>query len=283
MPPRPRHLRVAYQGERGAYSEDAVAAVFGDPGELVPCIEFRDAFDAVDAGRATHAVLPVENSIEGTVAQVNDLLLEHDLTVTGEVVVPIDHCLIAGRTSSVADIRFVYSHPQALGQCRKFLSRHPKWKQVPTYDTAGSVKLIKENGQRFEAAIASRRSASIYRMKVLAEGIQTEHENYTRFFVLEKHPRHIRDADKTSIAFVAKNVPGSLHACMGEFAARGINLTKLESRPRKARPWNYVFYVDFEGTMDEPRCREAVGALVTTAGFVKVFGSYKRARAPRAS
>ena len=282
MPPRPRRLRVAYQGERGAYSEDAVAAVFGGGVELVPCIEFRDAFDAVDAGRATHAVLPVENSIEGTVAQVNDLLLEHDLTVTGEVVVPIDHCLIAGRTSSVADIRFVYSHPQALGQCRKFLSRHPKWKQVPTYDTAGSVKLIKENGQRFEAAIASRRSASIYRMKVLAEGIQTEHENYTRFFVLEKHPRHIRDADKTSIAFVAKNVPGSLHACMGEFAARGINLTKLESRPRKARPWNYVFYVDFEGTMDEPRCREAVGALVTTAGFVKVFGSYRRAQAPRA-
>jgi prephenate dehydratase len=117
-------------------------------------------------------------------------------------------------------------------------------------------------------------------MKVLAEAIHTDHENYTRFFVLEKHPRRISGADKTSIAFIARNVPGSLHACLGEFAKRGINLTKLESRPRRARPWNYVFFADFEGTMDDPNCREAVGALVTTAGFVKVFGSYRRARPP---
>jgi prephenate dehydratase len=271
---------VAYQGERGAYSEDAVAAVFGNHAEMVPCLEFRDAFDAVDAGQATYAVLPVENSIEGTVAQVNDLLLEHDLTVTGEVIVPIDHCLIAIPKTAIANIRVVYSHPQALGQCRKFLARHPSWKQIPTYDTAGSVRLIRERGRRDEAAIASRRSAQLYRMNVLSEGIQTDHENYTRFFVLEKHPKTIRTADKTSIAFITKNVPGSLHACLGEFATRGINLTKLESRPRRARPWNYVFYADFEGSMDEPRCREAVGALVTTAGFVKVFGSYRRAPAP---
>jgi len=277
VPPRPR---VAYQGERGAYSEDAIAAVFGDEVELVPCLEFRDAFEAVDAGQATHAVLPVENSIEGTVAQVNDLLLEHDLVVTGEVIIPIDHCLIGNRKATLEDVRVVYSHPQALGQCRRFLSRHPRWKQVPTYDTAGSVKMIRERGRRDEAAIASRRSAQIYGMKVLAEAIQTDHENYTRFFVLEKHARPIPDADKTSIAFVAKNVPGSLHACLGEFARRGINLTKLESRPRRARPWNYVFFADFEGTMDDPTCREAVGALVTTAGFVKVFGSYRRASAP---
>ncbi len=280
MAPRPPRPRVAYQGERGAYSEDAVATLFGDAVEMLPCLEFRDAFEAVDTGQATHAVVPVENSIEGTVAQVNDLLLEHDLTVAGEVIVVVDHCLIANPKSGLDNIRMVYSHPQALGQCRRFLARHPTWKQIPSYDTAGSVKLIKERGRKDESAIASRRSAQIYGMKVLAEGVQTDHENYTRFFVVEKHPRRIESADKTSIAFVAKNVPGSLHACLGEFAKRGINLTKLESRPRSARPWNYVFYADFEGSMDDSKVRDAVGALVTTAGFVKVFGSYRKATPP---
>lgn len=280
MPPRPPRPTVAYQGERGAYSEDAVAALFGDAVEPLPCLEFRDAFEAVDTGQATHAVVPVENSIEGTVAQVNDLLLEHDLTVAGEVIMVVDHCLIANPKAKLEHIKVVYSHPQALGQCRRFLSRHPVWKQVPAYDTAGSVKMIRERGRKDEAAIASRRSARIYGMKVLAEGVQTDHENYTRFFVVEKHPRRIEGADKTSIAFVAKNVPGSLHACLGEFAKRGINLTKLESRPRSARPWNYVFYADFEGSMEDSKVRDAVGALVTTAGFVKVFGSYRKATPP---
>lgn len=271
---------MAFQGERGAYSEDAVAKVFGERTDTLPCLEFRDAFEAVDTGKATHAVLPVENSIEGTVAQVNDLLLEHDLTITGEVIVAVDHCLLANPRSSVGTVRSVYSHPQALGQCRRFLARHPEWRQIPAYDTAGSVKIVKERGRKDEAAIASRRSAEIYGMKILAEGVQTDHENYTRFFVLEKHPRDIRLADKTSIAFVAKNIPGSLHACLGEFAKRGINLTKLESRPRRARPWNYVFYADLEGNMEEPRVREALGALVSTAGFVKVLGVYRRSLPP---
>ena len=282
MASRRARTKVAYQGEPGAYSEDAVVAVFEERVDLVPCMEFRDAFDAVDARRATHAVVPVENSIEGTVAQVNDLLFEHDLGVTGEVIVPIDHCLIGNARATVEGIRTVYSHPQALGQCRRFLLRHPAWKQIPSHDTAGSVKLIRDRGRKDEAAIASRRSAQLYRMKVLAEGIQTDHENYTRFFVLEKHPRRIAEANKTSIAFVAKNVPGALHACLGEFATRGINLTKMESRPRRARPWNYVFFVDFDGSMDDPTCKEAVGALTSTAGLVKVLGSYRRGTRPRA-
>jgi len=272
--------RVAYQGERGAYSEDAISHIFGDAVEPLPCVEFRDAFEAVDTGKATHAVLPVENSIEGTVAQVNDLLLEHDLSVTTEVILTVDHCLIANPKTRLEDVRAVYSHPQALGQCRRFLARHPEWKQIPAYDTAGSVKMVRDRGRRNEAAIASHRSATLYHMKVLAEGIQTDHENYTRFFVLEKHPRSAKGGDKTSIAFVAKNVPGSLHRCLGEFASRGINLTKLESRPRRARPWNYVFYADLEGSMEDQRVREAVGALVTSAGFVKVFGTYKKATQP---
>lgn len=272
--------RVAYQGERGAYSEDAIAAVFGPDADTLSCIGFRDAFDAVDTGHATHAVLPVENSIEGTVAQVNDLLLEHDLKVTGETFVLVEHCLIALPRAKIEKVRTVYSHPQALAQCRAFLDQYPNWKQVPAYDTAGSVKMVMERGRKDEAAIASRRSAALYGMAILADGIQTERENYTRFFILEKTAREIPGADKTSIAFVAKNVPGSLHACLAEFAQRHINLTKLESRPRRERPWNYVFFADFEGTMDDSVCRDALGALVNTAGFVKVFGSYRRAPLP---
>ncbi len=268
---------MAYQGEPGAYSEDAVVALFGHRVDTLPCLDFRDAFEAVDAGRATHAVLPVENSIEGTVAPVNDLLLEHDLTVTGETIVPVNHCLVAHPRTRLDAIRTVYSHPQALAQCRRFLGLHPGWRQIPAYDTAGSVKLVHARGRRDEAAIASRRSAGLYGMRVLVEKIQTDQENSTRFFRVEKHPRNVNGADKTSIAFVAKNVPGSLHQCLGEFASRGINLTKLESRPRRSRPWNYVFYADLEGNLDEPNVREAVGALVTTAGFVKVLGSYCRA------
>lgn len=277
MPPRPPRPRVAYQGEPGAYSEDAIAAFFGSNVDPRPCLGFRDAFEAVDTGVATHAVLPVENSVEGTVAQVNDLLLEHDLSVTGETIVPVRHCLIGHPRSSLKSIRVVYSHPQALGQCRRYLSLHPEWRQIPAYDTAGSVKMVHARWKREEAAVASRRSAVLYGMKVLAEDIQTERENSTRFFLLEKHPRTAGGANKTSIAFVAKNVPGALHRCLGEFASRGINLTKLESRPNRARPWNYVFYADLEGTMDEPSIRDAVGALVATAGFVKVLGSYRRA------
>ena len=276
-PPRRPRLRVAFQGEHGAYSEDAIVALFGEGAVTHPCLDFRDAFEAVDTGAATHAVVPVENSIEGSVAQVHDLLLEHDLTVTGETLVPVQHCVIGNPGSNLLAIRTVYSHPQALAQCRRFLARFPGWRQIPAYDTAGSVKMVRDGKRRDEAAIASARSAGLYRMKVLAEDVQTDHENTTRFFVLEKHPRTLRGADKTSIAFVAKNVPGSLHRCLGEFASRGINLTKLESRPRKARPWNYVFYADLDGSMSDPIVRDAVGALVSTAGFVKVFGSYRRA------
>ncbi len=277
VPPRPPRIRVAYQGEPGAYSEDAVVAVFGEGIDTHPCLDFRDAFEAVDTAAATHAVLPVENSIEGTVAPVNDLLLEHDLAVTGEVLVPVHHCLIGNPGASLRTVRVVYSHPQALGQCRRFLSRHPEWRQIPAHDTAGSVKLVRDRKRKDEAAVASQRSARLYGMKVLAEDLQTDHENTTRFFVLEKHPRQVEHANKTSIAFAAKNVPGSLYHCLGEFASRGINLTKLESRPRRARPWNYVFYADLEGAAEDPEVRAAVGALVTTAGFVKVFGSYRRA------
>lgn len=271
---------VAFQGERGAFSEEAIVAHFGGVPKTLPCPTFEDAFESVRSGLAVSAVLPVENSVEGTVAPVNDLLLEHDLVVTGEVIIPVHHCLIARPGASSEGIAKVYSHPQALAQCRKFLAQYPGWKRIPAYDTAGAVKMIAEMGKGDEAAIAGRGAALIYGMAVLREAIEDEHQNYTRFFILEKDPEPVEDADKTSIAFAVKNVPGSVHQCLGEFARRGINLTKLESRPRRNRPWSYVFFADLEGSLEEARVKDAMGGLLRLAGSVRILGSYRAARRP---
>jgi chorismate mutase / prephenate dehydratase len=272
--------RVAFQGVRGAYSEDAAHSYFGDGIETVPCQEFTDLFEAVDRGTATHGVLPVENSIEGSVTLANDLLLESDLTVIGEILLPIRHCLIGQPGAELKDLRKVYSHPQALGQSRNFLLDHPEWEKIPSFDTAGSVLMIKQRGLLEEAAVASRRAAEYYGMKVLREGIQNSNKNCTRFFVLEKDPKTDSVGDKTALAFTTKHVPGALYKCLGAFAEHGVNITKLESRPRKERPWEYVFYVDIEGSVNEVSVTKALIDLVRKASFVKVFGSFPKARMP---
>jgi prephenate dehydratase len=270
-------LRVAFQGERGAFSEDAVARFFGEV-ETVPCPDFDSVFRAVDEGRADRAMVPVENSLEGSVTAVNDLLLEHDLVIVGEAVVEVVHCLIGHPGASLEDVRRVYSHPQALGQCRAFLARHPGWEKVPSFDTAGSVRMVRDAGRRDEAAIASRRAAEVYGMTVLLEGIQDSADNRTRFFALQKAPRMLEEGDKTSLVFATRNVPGALHEAMGSFAARGINMTKVESRPRRGRAWEYVFFVDIDGHVGDPQVAAALADLVRKAAFVKVLGSYRRAK-----
>ncbi|QLH74398.1 MAG: prephenate dehydratase [Methanomassiliicoccales archaeon] len=271
-------VKVAFQGVHGAYSEDAIFRYFGEGTDTLPCAEFVDLFQAVDRGSATHGVLPVENSIEGSVTVANDLLLESDLTVVGEVLVWVRHCLIGHPGATLEMIRKVYSHPQALGQCMNYLSKHPEWEKVPSFDTAGSVRMIKERGSLDEAAIASRRAAEHYGMKVLKEDIQNHARNFTRFFVLEKNPPVNMPGDKTSLAFTTKNVPGALHKCIGAFAEHGVNITKLESRPRRERTWEYVFYVDIDGHISEPEVKEALIDLMRKASFVKIFGSYNKAR-----
>ncbi len=272
--------RVAFQGIHGAYSEDAVHKFFGEGMKTYPCNEFDEVFAAVDKGEASHAVVPVENSLEGTVAKVNDLLLENDLTVVGEVIILVRHCLIGHPDAEIGDIKRVYSHPQALGQCRSFLSRYPQWEKVPTYDTAGSVELIRQRGLKEEGAIASERAAREYGMKVLKEGIQNSHMNFTRFFVIEKTAALSPHGDKTSLVFATKNVAGALHDCLGAFAEHGVNMSKLESRPRRDRAWEYVFYVDIDGHFDEPEVKAALTELMRRAAFVKVLGSYRRAEIP---
>jgi chorismate mutase/prephenate dehydratase len=272
--------KVAFQGVHGAFSEDAVFSYFQDDVEAIPCNEFEEVFEMVEKGEVSHAVVPVENSLEGSVTTVSDLLLDSDLTVTGEALVLVRHCLIGQPDSSMETIKRVYSHPQALGQCRSFLSQHPAWEKIPSYDTAGSVKLVKERGRMEEAAVASKRAATFYGMKVLQEDIQSSTRNFTRFFVVEKTASMPTEGDKTSLAFSTKNIPGALYQCIGAFAERGVNLSKLESRPRKGRTWEYVFYVDVDGHVDDPKVSDALSDLVRRSSFVKVFGSYKKAKAP---
>jgi len=269
-------VKVAFQGERGAYSESAVYQFFGASAEVKPCREFRDVFETVVNKRADFGVVPIENSLEGSVNQTYDLFLKYDLKVCGEVIVKVEHYLIANSSTSLEAVKTVYSHPQALAQCRNFLERLGR-ELIPTYDTAGSVKMLKEKGLKDAAAVASKRAAEIYGMKILARDIADTKENYTRFFVLSDADAKATGKDKTSIIFSAAHKPGSLYGALGEFAERNINLMKIESRPTKQTPWEYYFYLDFEGHRTEPRCAEALKALEKYAVFVKILGSYPKA------
>jgi chorismate mutase/prephenate dehydratase len=269
-------VKVAFQGERGAYSESAVFQFFGADTEVKPCKDFQDVFDSVCTQETMFGVVPVENSLEGSINQNYDLFLKYDLKVCGEVIVKIEHCLITNPGAAVEDIKVVYSHPQALAQCRSFLEDFGR-ELMPAYDTAGSVKMIKEKGLKNAAAIASERAANIYGMHILAKDIADNPENYTRFFVLSLEDSASTGKDKTSIIFSAKHEPGSLYHALGEFAKRNINLTKIESRPTKRTAWEYNFYLDFEGHRTEPKCAEALNALEKYAIFVKILGSYPKA------
>ena len=274
---RNKHLKVAFQGEIGAYSEIAVYEHFTSDIQTIPCKSFSDVFKSVEAGNVDYGVVPVENSIEGSVNQVYDLFLEYDLKVCGEIILKIEHCLLANRNADLNSIKVVYSHPQALAQCSNFLERLG-CKIIPTYDTAGGAKIVKERGTNDVAAIASERAAEIYGMKVLARDISNTPDNYTRFLVISMEDLPPTGNDKTSIIFSLKHVPGSLYKALEEFALREINLTKIESRPTKRRPWEYNFYLDFEGHRNDPKCMEALKGLEKRATFIKILGSYPKAK-----
>ena len=272
-------LRVAFQGELGAYSEMAVYSFFGESVEVQPCKSFDDVFESVKTGDVDYGVVPVENSIEGSVNRTYDLFLEYDLKVCGEIIIRISHCLIAHEGTKIDQIKTVYSHPQALAQCRKFLEQH-KLRAISTFDTAGSVKMIKEEKLTDAAAIASERAAQIYNMTILEKEIEDIKNNSTRFFVLDKNDSQYSGMDKTSIIFAAKSVPGALYKILKEFADRNINLTKIESRPTKSTPWEYHFYLDFEGHRTETKQQQALEAIKDKTVFVKILGSYKAANKP---
>ena len=268
-------VTVAFQGEAGAYSEEAAYKFFGTAAQLKPCESLEEVFQVVEKGNVQYGMVPVENSLEGSISRTYDLLLDSNLKVAGETELRIIHCLIGLPEAQIDSIEEVFSHPQALGQCKNFL-RQMGWKLTSAYDTAGSVKMIKENKMTHKAAIASARAAEIYGMKVLARGIEDNTNNYTRFFILSRQATAPSGNDKTSIVFTVKHKPGALYDALKELASRKLNLTKIESRPTRQKPWEYNFYVDFEGNQEDKPIQDALQSLEEATIFVKILGSYPK-------
>ena len=267
-------MKVAFQGEPGAYSEQAVFNYFGNV-ETQPCESFDVVFDSVVSDTCEFGLIPIENSLAGSIHQNYDLLLRHDLHIVGEYPLRVQHCLIALPGVKKEDIKKAISHPQALGQCAAYL-RNLGIKPESVYDTAGSVKMLKESGARDTAAIASRRAAEIYEMQILEEGIEDNPENYTRFLAITKKALEPKGEAKTSIVFTLKNQPGALFKALSVFALRDIDLTKIESRPLQGKPWEYLFYIDFVGAAHEETARKALDHLGEYALMLRVLGSYAR-------
>ena len=267
--------RVAYQGERGAYSEEALIKHFGSSTEPVSKPYLSDVFDAVEEGEADAGLIPVENGLEGSIVRFYDLLYERKLKARGEVVLRVRHCLIANPGVHIGDVEKVYSHPQALGQCRAYLEEHGL-EAIAAYDTAGSVRMLKELGCKDSAAIASSKAAEIYDMSVLERGIETDSGNYTRFLVIAEADHPPTSKDKTIIAFTLENKPGTLRWALEPFADRGINITSLETRPLVGRPWEYLFFIDALGHRENTEMRAALSELEEASSSIKILGSYPK-------
>jgi prephenate dehydratase len=268
---------VAYQGEAGAYSEEGVLALF--PGmEQLPLPSIRKVFEAVEVGRVWAGLVPMDNSQAGSINETYDLFLRHGLHLVGETIVRVDHCLVALPGTAIDSLDEVMSHPQAIAQCEEFLSALDVTVRAE-YNTAGAAKRIAEQRLERTGAIASRRAAELYGLDVLAERIQTYPDNYTRFGALRRDPQPLAEPDKTSLVFGVGHVAGSLYRCLGAFAERHLNLTKLESRPRPGRPWEYVFYADVEVPAGQSEMVDALAALSDHATFTRVLGTYAGAMA----
>jgi len=271
-------MKIAFQGEPGAYSEAAVIEHY--PGQSVtpvPCPSFEQVFAAVTGGACDCGFIPIENSLAGSIHQNYDLLLRNELWVVGEHRLRVSHCLIARPGARLDQITKVISHPQALAQCEGYLRSLPGVQVEPVYDTAGSVKMISESADPSVAAIASRRAAQLYGMDILAENIEDNPANFTRFLIISPQPAVLAETGenaRTSIVFTLKNQPGSLFRALGAFALRDIDLTKLESRPLVGKPWEYLFYVDFTGAATDPVVQRALAHLSEYAHMLRVLGSY---------
>ncbi len=276
-----RKVKVGFQGELGAFSQEAARQLLGDRAAVVPFQRFEEVFRALDRGDTGASVIPIENSLAGSVHENYDHLLHFDVTIVAEANVRIVHNLMAPPGVRFRDIRRVYSHPVALNQCLEFFASHPSIEKVPYYDTAGSVKMLLEEKLKDAGAIASAVAASIYGARILKRSIEDDRRNFTRFFLLNAKRRVLplrRRAAiwKTSLVFTTRNIPGALFRGLSAFALRDLNLTKIESRPLRGKPWEYLFYVDFEGREDDPVVRKALGHLAELADFMRVLGTYPR-------
>jgi prephenate dehydratase len=270
-------MKVAIQGEPGSFSHEAARRMVAGC-QIVPCARSLEVFDQLEAGEVPIAVIPIENTLAGTVTEHADLLLARDVFIQREFNLRIVHNLIAARGVRKGDLRRALSHPVALDQCREFFRKNPQIQPTPFYDTAGSVKHVTENKLHDSAGIASRNAASVYKGTILAAGIEDDKRNFTRFFLLRRADKRriLRGANKTSIAFGVKNVPGALYKALRVFSDRDISLSKIESRPIRGRPWEYVFYADFLRG-DDKLARGALLQLRAIADMVKVLGIYPAA------
>lgn len=266
--------KIAFQGERGAFSEVAARKFISKNISVLPCDSFDKLFDAVEKNKADCGVIPIENSLIGSIHRNYDLLLERNLKVLGETNLRVVHCLLAPSGIKLSKISKVYSHPAALEQCRKFFEKNPHIAPISYYDTAGAVKMVSECGQTNSAAIAGPYTAEIYNMKIIKKSIEDEKSNFTRFLLLGKKSTSSKGKLKTSIVFSMKNQPGVLFKVLSVFALRDIDLTRIESRPVKKKAWQYHFYIDFEGSPKEEKVQFALDHLSEITHFIKILGSY---------
>jgi prephenate dehydratase len=271
--------RVAFQGIAGAYSEQAVRQFFGPEVESIPCRTVADIFFTVERQEADYGMLAVENAVAGSVSQSYELLMERDLRIHAEVILHVRHMLMALPGTELADLKRVRSHPQALAQCQRYLNRYGL-EPEPAFDTAGSARDLAASPEPGVAAIASALAAELYKLQIIDRHIEDFPFNYTRFFVLAMDDPPRAQRNKTSLVFTTPHRPGVLWECLGEFAQRRINLTKIESRPRLNRPWQYIFYLDLEGHPQDPQVEAAIMGLLRRSSFVKLLGSYPAASTP---
>jgi prephenate dehydratase len=279
------HARIAFQGERGAFSEEAAVKLAGPDATLVPRPTFEAAFSAIDDGLADYILAPIENSLAGSVHRSFDLLVESDLHIIGEVIIPIVHNLIGLPGAGIDRLAAVESHPVALAQCEQFFIDHPSLKRVVAEDTAGSVRDMMKRGEPSRAAIASRRAAEIYGGRILQEHLEDDRENYTRFLLLAPQAGDgLRTksaggaADKLSLVFELAHLPGALYHSLAPFASRNINMMKIESRPMRGKPWQYRFHLDLQASMENPEVPAAIAELHKLSVQLRILGSYKSAQ-----
>ena len=272
-----KYNEICFQGEHYAFSEIAAKKFLGESAICRPKETFEQVFQMVRNNKNLLGIIPIENTLSGSIHQNYDLLLENSVQIVGEINLRIELHLIARPGVDFSQIRMVYSHPAALGQCRNFWAQHRQVEIIPTYDTAGSVKIIAEQGIKDAAAVASKEAAHDYNMNIILSEIEDFKENYTRFLIITTEKLNFGIANKTSIVFATKHIPGALFKSLSVFFLRDLNLLKIESRPLRGKPFQYIFYLDFEGSMEQETCQNALRHLEEISHFIKVLGSYPAA------
>lgn len=268
-------LTVGFQGIPGSYSEEALRDYFGENVNSKNYVNFEDVFKALQSDEIEYGVLPIENSFTGGIAEVYDLLCRYGFYIIGEKCVHVDHNLLVLQGAKEEDIQEIYSHPQALQQCSKFLRAHPKWNTISCTNTAVSAKIIQDSGSLTKAAIASRRAAELYGLTILTKGINNNIHNFTRFIIIGRNNEYNQQSDKISLALTIPHEPGSLHRILGCFSKNELNMLKIESRPMTDRTWEYLFHIDFEGNLDNQEVIQALRSIAKDSTFYRLLGNYR--------